>query len=157
MSNEQFVCIRIATCTYQHSCAYTVYKERTVTSQSFTSVLEPALKYQLKHFIICRIHQSTLTSAILLFLDGRRVAAPAKSAARFPSLTENDAMFFVGLRTANTRFRIIVPLPSQDRSGNRTICQQHSRCRCLNKAQGALPSTHVVQLLKILNCGWPAA
>ena len=43
-------------------------------------------------------------------VDGRRVAAPVESAARFPSLTENDAMFFVGLRTANTRFRIIVTL-----------------------------------------------
>ena len=43
-------------------------------------------------------------------VDGRRVAPPVESAARFPSLTENDAMFFVGLRTANTRFRIIVTL-----------------------------------------------
>ena len=50
-------------------------------------------------------------------LDGRRVAAPVENASRFPSLTKNDAMLFVGLRTANTRFRIIVPLqPSDDRA-----------------------------------------
>ena len=47
-------------------------------------------------------------------VDGRRDAASEKSAARFPSLMENDAMFFGGLRTANTRFRIIVLLQSQD-------------------------------------------
>ena len=40
-------------------------------------------------------------------VDGRQLAAPAKSTARFPSLTENDAMIFIGLRTANTRFWII--------------------------------------------------
>ena len=43
-------------------------------------------------------------------VDRRRVAAPVESVARFPSLTENDAMSFVGLQTANTRFWIIVPL-----------------------------------------------
>ena len=31
-------------------------------------------------------------------VDGRRVAAPEESAARIPSLTEKDAMFFMGLR-----------------------------------------------------------
>ena len=54
-------------------------------------------------------------------VDGRRDAASKKSAARFPSLTENDTMFFVGLRTVNTRFRIIVLLQSQDRSDDRAI------------------------------------
>ena len=43
-------------------------------------------------------------------VDGRRVAAPVESAARFSSLTENNAMFIVGLQMANTRFRIIVPV-----------------------------------------------
>ena len=43
-------------------------------------------------------------------VDRRRVAAPKESAAQIPSLTENDAMFFVGLRTANMRFRIIVTI-----------------------------------------------
>ena len=43
-------------------------------------------------------------------VDGRRDAAPEESAARFPYWTDKDAMFFVGLRMANTRFRIIVTL-----------------------------------------------
>ena len=43
-------------------------------------------------------------------VDGRRFAASEKSAAGIPSLTEKDAMFFVGLWTANTGFRIIVML-----------------------------------------------
>ena len=59
-------------------------------------------------------------------VDGRRVAAPVESAARFPSLTENDAMFFVGLRTTNTRFRIIVTLQRRSRYSD----QRHSRCSC---------------------------
>ena len=39
-------------------------------------------------------------------VDGRRDAASEESAARFPSWTEKDAMFFVGLRTLDTRFRV---------------------------------------------------
>ena len=43
-------------------------------------------------------------------VDRRRVAVPVENAVRLPSLTENYTMFFAGLRTANTRFRIIVTL-----------------------------------------------
>ena len=42
-------------------------------------------------------------------VDGRRDAASEESAAPFPCWTDKDAMFFVGLRKANTTrlFRII--------------------------------------------------
>ena len=74
-------------------------------------------------------------------VDGRRVAAPEERAARIPSLTENNTMFFVGLRTAITRFRLCRPAkrckcprgharaPWQHRHGNKRKClsgQSHS-------------------------------
>ena len=67
-------------------------------------------------------------------VDRRRVTAPVESAARFPTLTDNDTMFYVGLWTANTRFWIIVPL--QKAMEDQTIVlsgQQHSRCSCLRR------------------------
>ena len=42
-------------------------------------------------------------------VDRKQVVVPVKSAAQFCSLMKQDAMSFVGLRMANTRFRIIVP------------------------------------------------
>ena len=64
-------------------------------------------------------------------VDGRRVAAPEESAARIPCWTGKDAMFFAGLRTANTRFRIIVTL-QPDSHDDRATGQRHSRCSCQN-------------------------
>ena len=40
-------------------------------------------------------------------VGGRRFVAPEKSAARIPTLTEMNAMFFVRIRMANARFRTI--------------------------------------------------
>ena len=41
---------------------------------------------------------------VCAWVDGRRVDPPEESATWILSLTENGAMFFVGLRTAITRF-----------------------------------------------------
>ena len=38
-------------------------------------------------------------------VGGKRFVAPEKSAARIPTLTEMNAMFFVRIRMANARFR----------------------------------------------------
>ena len=40
-------------------------------------------------------------------VDRRRFAAPAKSAARFSSVTENGAMFFIHLRSVYTGFQLL--------------------------------------------------
>ena len=64
-------------------------------------------------------------------VDGRRVAMPEESVARFPSSTENDAMFYCGFMDGEYDVLDNCAAPES----HQTIAlsgQQHSRCSCLN-------------------------
>ena len=78
----------------------------------------------------------------------RRDAASEQSAAQFPCWTDKDAMFFVGLRTANTRFRIIVTLQRPKRrsrvlASGRAAAAANTRGGKEDQRQRAVHNVHI--------------
>ena len=75
-------------------------------------------------------------------VDRRRVAG------RFPSLTEDDAMFFVSLWMANTRFQIIVTLQrakrrSHDLASGTADATANARVGKEDQKQRAVHNVHI--------------
>ena len=68
-------------------------------------------------------------------VDGRLVTTPEESAARIPSLTENNAMFFMGLRSAITRFHL-------------SMCGKRRKC---SRGQARAPWHAIARQLRLPN------